>query len=302
MGSAVVANSIFFYALASGMFKDAGLNVSYKLMSPSLYTATLASGDADIALGGASGAFLPPAQGKETSVMHSQVGRGSAAFVGGAPSIQSIEGCTKLVTTSKGSTLYGWAVSLQHVFGYTYDIVEVADPTTLVPTVASGKADCALADYGNISAGVAAGQLHLVFDPREHKDKLPLVIEGGTWGFTENLQAKHNEVTRFIGAMVKSGRILKSGDVTDEQVIDTLQTIPDFASQNKATLLTAYGINKAFFAPDDGYITEKAYTAYRSWLIDGGFPVNDTDEVWSYKRRVDMSYFKDSVGEPQLDS
>lgn len=299
--SAAVSNAAFYYSLAAGFFDDANLDVTYTVDDPALQTTNVVSGRSDLAFTGITQAFVPVDQGKETTIIYGFIGGGAQAFVGGIPEHDSVGDCETLVTLTEGTGAYAWALEVQRAFDADFEITTLGDPALLAPAVVSGQADCYLMTYERMAPQLAAGDMVVLFDPRE-KDSAPDgfptdLVEGGVWGLTETIDAKREAITRFLAAM--DAGVADMRTKTAEEVIAILRQDPTFQATEEAAQIVSFEVSEPLISPNEGYLDEEGFEALIDFAqLAGQAFIDPDDPAWSYGARVDMSYYDDGIGAP----
>ncbi|TAK71118.1 MAG: ABC transporter substrate-binding protein [Actinomycetota bacterium] len=295
LGAVAVTLSPVWLAQQLGYFKDAGVDVTISNAGGQVAT-SVASGQADVAMLGLPGALAVANQGRATSVIGWVLGKRGSGFTVGRPGINSITDCKTLATLPPGTSIYAWGEIYKSAFGATYQHVTFGDPPTVVANVVSGNVDCALTSYDQFYAGIKAGKLHLIVDPRDEAS-LPAQIrstdfmDASLWGATDTLKSKREAVTRFMVGFKRALAYIKSA--TPEQIADTLLQNNDWKTFPREDLVALAAANKPLLGgPEAGYISEKNWQGALQVAKLGGLAyVDPASPKWSYQTLVDMSYF-----------
>jgi NMT1/THI5 like len=297
-----------YLAVVGGYTKAQGLDVTIKNVGSANVLNLVVAGQADIGETGLATALVPVNQGKDTKIILGLTGHGASAFVSAAkPGITSITQCTRVSSTVQGTAGYTWAALYKYLFKSKYTIVPLSDSTTLLPSILSGSSDCAVSGYPSVAAAVDAGKVHLLIDPA-HPATLPARVkpsfnaaaEVGLFGLTSTLKSKRADIVKLLKAINNAYKALLATS-TPAQLASLLRQHPDYAALSQDALTTQ--IAQADFAqyPAKGYLFQDTWKAEFGWLVNGlPFTLpNLKDPIWSYKNRVDMTYYDTANGRPK---
>lgn len=283
----------------AGLFDDENLDVSIALVGSGM-SASVVSGDADLALQGLTGALTVAEQGQDTKVLYGNVGGGSAGWMVAREGIDEVEDCGEVASLSPGSSVYAWAEVYKEAFGASWENIALNDPAAGVAGVAAGQYDCAVTAYSVLSSALEDGKVHVIVDPRdaeswpEELQEGSTIIEGSIWGIEENIQEKREAIVRFFRAYQKGLELIR--DSSSQELSDLLRESTDWESFSAETLPELLDFNSYSWAPDDGMISEDAWPTQIAFSKAAGIDVDEAEPQWSYESRVDMSYLEEAQG------
>jgi hypothetical protein len=284
-----------YLSLYNGAFDAENVSVNLKVVSPGAIAATIISGQADVAMSGPATVFPLVKNGQDASIIYQTTTNGISGYVVGNPKIKSVKDCTKFASSQQGSTAYAWAEEYKKLFNANYTILQLTDTTTIPAAVVSGTADCAGGAQSNFAAQLAAHQVLTLIDPANPKtlpSNFPKPIMGGCiWGVKSNLQSKKAAVSAFVkGLQTTLNGTLKKD--SPDQLATLMRKSPDFQAVSQADMVTAIQQLKPYVGPNQGNVTQDEWTAELNWSLSTGISyLSTTDPLWSYKQRVDMSYY-----------
>lgn len=289
-GGASANQMVPYLAETLGYAKEEGLDLKVKTLEANTVAAVVA-GRADIAEFGAGSALAPVGEGKDTSIIVGLQGGETTGFVMAGKGIDEITQCKRLATNPKGSSAYSSAAAYKKATGATYDIVEFTTPADVAASVVSGQTDCASSSLGVLSAGLSQG-LHLIIDPNKPEQIPPDSIQGtvgvSLWGMKDELQKKSAAVEKLMKALVKVQKYLETA--TPDEIAASLKKNSDFTAYEAAALATAVKGELPFLFPNDGRIDADQWPATLTYYKYGNPAIDPTGDVWSFDKRVDMSY------------
>lgn len=280
-----------------GYFKAQNLDVQITT-SPNLVS-DVVSGRVDIAFAGVAAAFAPVKDGKGTSIIWAETGNGSSneVFAAADSKVRTISDCTRLATGQPTTALYSWAVYDKAQFNASYAIIPFSDLSAAVATVVSGQNDCGLAPLAQFVPLVNSGKLKVVFKSEDTPAAAKVIPIATVWGLTANLQAKKGAVSAFLKALSQGVTYVQGHTAAD--VATLLRQDADFQPFQLPALTTSVGQAIPKLAPSAGYIDEASWprvvTFYKENL--GGSAPDAA--LYSYKQRVDMSYYEAGIGKPK---
>jgi ABC-type nitrate/sulfonate/bicarbonate transport system substrate-binding protein len=293
-----------YVAKINGYFDAVNLDVQIKNFGANVITG-MVSGQLDLAFQGANSAMLPVRDGADTTVIYNNVGGGVSAFVyGGVPKVKTISDCTRMGSSPVGTSAYGWAVAEKKLFNGNWLLVPGDNPIT-VASLASGAIDCATGAPGGYSDLAVAGKARLLLNPKDPGTFPPGTLpssfdflEAAIFGMKANIQKKQDAVVRFLKAYQRAVADVRSQ--TPEQLAATLKKNADWGPFDAAKLKVSIGLVQSFYAPHDGYIPESVWPgSLQFYSLGGSTFIDPSDSKWSYKNRVDMSYYVKAVGKPK---
>jgi hypothetical protein len=288
-----------YIAQADGAFANENLTVNIKSVSPGVIASTIVGGQADLAMSGTSTLFPLVKNGKDTVAIYQTATNGISGYVVGSPKVKSVKDCTKFATAQQGSTAYAWAEKYKDIYKANYSIQQLADTGTISAAVAAGSADCANGAKAGFDSQLASKQVVTLVDPANTKSlpsNFPKPIMGGViWGLKETVSAKRDAVTSFLRAMQKTFDGPMKKDSID-QLATFMRKSSDFQGASQASMVTAVQELKPYIAPNNGEISTSDWNDSLQWSIDTGQTfLSLTDPLWSFKQRVDMSYYNDAT-------
>jgi len=289
----------FWVAYLQGYFKDESLDLTWQNVGANVQTA-IASGQADIGAIGAANALNLAKNGVDTVIVYNHTsGRGSG-FLFAKPGISSPRDCRSTATFA-GSTTYAWAVTLKRELNLSYDIIPLTDTAIVRAGILSGQFDCVVSSLSTLASLADEGKIHILLDPREptYPTSVPQGVSGGAWfGTRDNLLAKREAVVRFIHALGRGWADYQK--MTADQIGALLRKEPSFQQFSDSALVSGSTAAKPFAL--DGFISSPAWSATIRLYKDGQLgldAVDPTVAMWSYERRVDMSYYDAAIGAPK---
>jgi ABC-type nitrate/sulfonate/bicarbonate transport system substrate-binding protein len=287
-----------FVAKANGYFSDAGVDAKLLTNTGANTLTFLTSKRADLVMLGASAALVLPPKGVSTSIVYSFLGGGEAGNVGitadsGISDIMELSG-KRVGTQGTGNASWGWANLFSDYVeshgGKAFTIVPLANLPSLLGTLKAGR----------VEAGVGApswflgSDFKLLVDNADPPPELEGLVsaetmEAGIFGLTENLTSRREAVTRFLKGIRRADAWLKQA--SSKEVAETLHSLPEFASQTPEALEATVDVERPYWSPTQGVISqelwERSLENYGAWGTPG---VDVTDPINSYEKRVDMSY------------
>jgi hypothetical protein len=284
-----------YLSLYDGAFDAENVSVNLKVVSPGAIAATIISGQADVAMSGPATVFPLVKNGQDASIIYQTTTNGISGYVVGSPRIRSVKDCTKFATSQQGSTAYAWAEEYKKLFNASYTILQLTDTTTIPAAVVSGNADCAGGAQSNFAAQLQSHQVVTLIDPANPKtlpSNYPKPIMGGCiWGVRQNLQSKKAAVVAFIRGLQTTLNGTMKKDSLD-QMATLMRKSPDFQAVSQPDMVTALQQLKPYVGPSQGNLSSDEWTAELDWSLGTGIAyLSTTDPLWSYKQRVDMSYY-----------
>jgi ABC-type nitrate/sulfonate/bicarbonate transport system substrate-binding protein len=194
---------------------------------------------------------------------------------------------------------YAWAVWWKKALNANWELVQFSDNPAMTASLLSGQIDCAVNSSQSFQAGLDAGRLHLLADPQRPSTfpaSFPTGILGGSlWGMKDNLKAKQDAIVRFMRAYLKGADWILNNSSTD--VATLLRKNPDWATVQQQTVVKDFDNVRALLYPHHGYIAASSWPSVLEFaVVSGQSFIRPSDPMWSYARRVDMSYFKAAGG------
>jgi ABC-type nitrate/sulfonate/bicarbonate transport system substrate-binding protein len=306
-GNPDLTNIVFWYTYYSGGFAKQNLDLTISSGAGAAVAAQVVGGQADIGAPGVALAMGPPRDGKETSVIYSFAGNGIGAFVYGVPGVNSVKDCKKAGAVNSPGPAYGYASLLKEALGASYEIIRL-DGTALPAALQSGQVDCAIGPLNLLGPVVTAGKAKILYDNRNVSQR-PSAVESGLtegvfFGMKDNLQKKQEAVVRFLKALNETWTtVLKPSNADAAALANFLKTKApnDWPQTPESLTFQLQAFLGTFLVPNDGYIDAAKWNstiAFNAKYSELGF-LNTTDAVWSYARRVDMSFYEKAIGKPK---
>jgi hypothetical protein len=266
------------------------------------FTSLIATGQADIAMTSPSGAVSSANEGLATSVVYGTQSATASAYVVGLPDVKDPESCQNMVTLPQGYSSYGITLAMKKFFKADWNLITVDSPAAITATVLSGRADCAMAVAELFLPSIRAGKLKVLFTPktRKHIKAIPAGVRNQLsqvlWGTTSRLKKKKSLIQRYITAFDKCYREVTTKK-SPQEIAALLLKDPAFAGRQESDLaLTVQAYQGGMNWPDHGFITASAWNTTLRALRDSGFGfINPKSSKFSYKSRVDMSFYKKAL-------
>lgn len=283
-------------AQEDGQFAKQHVNVIIKHVGGFNVLSELLSGRGDLAAQGVASPMIAAKDGRDIVSLYEIMSGNGSAFVVGIPKIHSLRDCTRVTTTKFGTNSYGWTVLLQRLLGTHFSII-TQDESVQRAALAAGTVDCGVANYSIYGPLVAADRVHILLDPRI-KSTLPQgwpdrVVGAVYFGLRPQLEAKRPAIERFVRALHDTS-ISRYQNGNPDQTIAILQKHDDWKPFPAQDLVDVLKITRGFTS--DGYLHETEWPETLRFLVSSGYDfVNTTDPMWSYSRRVDMSYYRHAI-------
>ncbi|GAA1559640.1 ABC transporter substrate-binding protein [Kribbella lupini] len=284
-------------AEAKGYFKEAGLEVEF-VNSGSNVVSAVVSGQADIGSVGLPGPMLPAGDGKNTSIIAAKAAGGSAAHVAAKPGVSGIKECKSVATAGVGTVSYGWTKYYEKAFGLGWSIKAVSSATDAVNLMVTGQVDCSVLPSSSLAPVIKDGKAVMLVSPTT-KAGLPAdfptdIVGAVLFGLPDNLKKKKEAVVAFLAAWNKAVTFMGE---TPEQASEAIRTVPGWDTLSAANVRSALDAGKPFRWPNQGKINAASWPGQLEWFVNGGTALKGgtTAEVWSFDRRVDMSYLDQAI-------
>jgi len=292
IGAAGTYVAPLFLANVQGYAEEEGLDLDIQTVGTNVLNVVLA-GQADLGLGGV-GQSLPPIQeGKGTNILYALESGAVSATVVGTDDIDSIEDCTKVITSPQGSSAY--SATMAYLDAVDSDAAVTAVPTldAIIPALLSGEQDCAVNATSTFVGKLSEG-LHVIVDPQDEDTMpttLPLESTGIIlWGIDTHLAEIGDKVEALMRAMVKAEDFLATA--SDEEIVDALTQEPNLAAFTPDALATAFQGDKPFLVPNGGVIDEATWKNNLE-LYAFSFPqIAEGDSIWEFENVVDSSFIE----------
>jgi ABC-type nitrate/sulfonate/bicarbonate transport system substrate-binding protein len=285
-------------------------HVSVKLVEASNNTPTfVTSGQSDLAEITFVPALTAAQKGASTTVIYATNGgaNGAALFVKPGTTLQSIRsnpGC-KIATVAEGTATYGFAQIYKQTAGLNCQTVTLSSAAAQEAALASGQVQAFITTPQYIGASLTKSNLAILIDSRKPTDLAkyggPYVTAPGVgfWGTTSHLASKKPAIEAFLKAWNKARLdVINNPD----DAVNTLMKTALFQGQPRAVPEASVTADKAWLgtlAGNNGYITSAQWSQFLNQAATYGLPnFKATDPAFSYKSRVDMSYYTSALGQP----
>ncbi|MFR9805277.1 ABC transporter substrate-binding protein [Pseudonocardia sp. RS010] len=299
VGQADAFSAVAYAAKLTGEFDKAGVDVQFKVGGTTTFEQLELNGTTDVSIGSGVSAMAFTAQGRPTQLVYQYTSGRIGGFVYGGPGINSIQDCKNVVTGPANTSQYGFAVAYKRALNLSYNITP-ADPTVAAPGLSRGTYDCGIGNPSTYGTVVADGKAKVVVDAKTQTYVPPPTV-AGLHGLTTTLQQKKDAVERFIKAYDATWKsTFNSGTFDSGAIADILMKDADYAATPRAGLVNALDNTKPFLYPDAGYFYPDNWPATLEFFQnDVGLPsIKADDPKIAYDKMVDMSYYKDALGDP----
>jgi ABC-type nitrate/sulfonate/bicarbonate transport system substrate-binding protein len=298
LGGVGVFNSLPFIAQLKGYAKDEGVDIKIKIAGSEVINDVL-SGQADVAVNGATAALFPVTSGKETSLIYAQDTLASFTyFAASKSSVKSLTDCTTVSAGSAGTPPFLMANLMKQKANAKYRVVGYNLPTAQLAAVLSGSADCTAGTLSFLKPSLDAGKVHLVVSPEKEgtiPSGVPTTGPGiAVWGLTQHLQERQDVVKGFVKSLAEAQKFFESS--SDEDVAKLLRTDDHYASIPMPQLTSQVTTERPFLTKPAGNIPEDSWNDFLDLAKISLTGVNSSDKKWQYQTRVDMTYVKAAAG------
>jgi ABC-type nitrate/sulfonate/bicarbonate transport system substrate-binding protein len=292
IGAAGTYVAPLFLANVQGYAEEEGLDLDIQTVGTNVLNVVLA-GQADIGPGGVGQSLPPIGEGKGTNILYALESGAVSATVVGTDGIDSMEDCTKVITSPQGSSAY--SATLAYLDALDSDAAVTAVPTldAIIPSLLSGEQDCAV-NATSTFVGKLSDGLHVIVDPQDEDTMpttLPLESTGIIlWGIDTHLAEISDKVEALMRAMVKAEDFLATA--SDDEIVDALTNEPNLAAFTPDALASAFQGDKPFLVPNGGIIDEATWKNNLE-LYAFSFPqIAEGDSIWDFENVVDSSFIE----------
>jgi ABC-type nitrate/sulfonate/bicarbonate transport system substrate-binding protein len=283
----------FYVGKAKGFFEKHGIELEMVQVGAEA-APSLVSGHIDVDAGGINEPFPIVQQGKKIQIINGTYGGGVVGFVAG--SVNNIKECQKMATFTEGQQTYGWSVNYEEFFHANYELVSQTDFVNIPSVLAAGRTDCATGTYGILQPVVAEGKAKFLVDPRE-KQKMPpnltTMPEAGMYAMTSELEEHPETITKLLEGYNESVEYFEQ---TEPSVLakETLEADKGFGVVPESILAEGIEVNKEFFSPEHGLISEEGYKTILEFSETAGLDYVSGPE-FSYENMVNMSFLEEAT-------
>jgi ABC-type nitrate/sulfonate/bicarbonate transport system substrate-binding protein len=298
-GGVNVVQSNVWVAQQAGFFEQQGLDVKITV-SPGNTPTLIASGREDVGDSSAANALVPVGDGIETALIYNASADTAAAFVAGAPDVKSLADCKSLVTAATGTSLFSWATMFTGYPNVTDDIVPIADPASISPTLISGRSNCGVGTRDLLAGAVAKAKFHYIVDPTDPSTLPPEFPKnysgagGAFWGLAATFKERRSDIVKFLRAIRQADEFIQSKPPAE--VAQVLLKSPDWKPFDAETVAGQIERAKPFLAPNKGEILESEWPTSLEHFAVANKAIKVDDPKWSFKSRVDNSYLEEALG------
>jgi NitT/TauT family transport system substrate-binding protein len=299
-----IANAALAQSL--GYFKQEGLDVHMSAVAASSTVDAVVSGSADIAAFTVTGALLASNLGKPMTMLYGYQGNHQVGTFITKASIKSLDqlkalSSCKIASGPPGGGLYGYSTFYVKSLGLHCTLTTFGATPQAVAGVVAGSFDGGAFPYGDVADLANQGKVNMLIDTSKAADRKTYLGPGFTsnaWFASTGWVKSHKEaIIRLLRAFAKVDHALHT--MTSAQLGDALHNLPDPDWNGTSSQVWALGFSRLlpFLNPDGGYINEANWQTgletYAGWGLSGYDPKNPT---FSYKARVDMSYYESAIG------
>lgn len=288
-------------AQVNGYFNHQGVQVSLKVYG-SVAFSEAATGRADLAIGGASNAFAPAAQGRQTEIVRlDEAGPVSAGLTVATNSkyhtLMSLSGQRVSCLGVNGSS-WGSAHALSDYVvahgGKPFQIVPLTTDQAEEEAAASGQVAAAVAPPSIVGAYIASGKLRVLLNPASATAASIFgsnMVSEVEYGLASDLNSKQASVTRYLAALNQAASWAASH--TDAQVAADLLKSPLFTGFTQNQLSVSFSYDRPLIArAGNGMVTSVAWAKSLNQFATWSLGLNVHSAPISYQKMVDMAPLK----------
>jgi ABC-type nitrate/sulfonate/bicarbonate transport system substrate-binding protein len=294
--STVLQFADVYYAIETGMFEEAGLNLELIPNASTAMLPTIASGGADIALSPTPSALIAAKKDIDTRIIYNTRQFAGLALLSNKQSVDELKSpdC-RIGTTSVGTTAFSVGNQINEGLELGCSVIPVGGNSipTLVSGVKSGFFPAIVTSWD--TALIAQQQdpsLELLIEPEDYAEA-PLAPPNGpyvwmsVWGPKDVLASKATAIRTFLETLRQAEDEIR--DSSPEEVAEVVHGMEFYSAVPTDVIAQALEL-------DQGNATGKtisesdwkiALEAYETWGLDG-FVADDPTN--SYEARIDNSY------------
>ena len=281
-----------YLAAQEGYDKKEGVNVTI-VNAGSNALNLLVANQVDLIIVGVGSALLPVKDGKSTSFIYATLGNGVTGMIAGRKGITSLSQIKRMGTGGIGTSTYGYASYYKQKLGLNYDIVPFQDNASMSASLVGGSIDGAVNSASVLLPLVNQG-VKILVDPRDPAVRAKYIAgsfpESGV--IASDTSKNTIAIQRFMDAMKLSQQYLASHSA--KQIAAELHKVPDLQSIATDSLVTQVEATLPSYAPNKGEVTKSIWNLALSQYAFWGLGLDLTDARYSFKERVDMSFYDDA--------
>ena len=303
--SLTAGNAVTYIAIAEGFFKEANVEVTtIDAAGPNLLNLVV-SGQADLGQGSMTNALTATLQDKPMKVLFQYQGNAAGGFLAAKNEYTSLSQIKRVGAGGPGTSIFGYCNFFKAAAKATWECVPMESYTVRKAAFLSGQIDAVMDTYAQLFDMVEKGQAKAMIDVRKPEVRRLYMKEdtgdAGIWGLTETLEKKREAVTRFMTGIGKAVAWMDSH--TDMEIALSLKKVKTFDALTAENLAGQEKNYREVNHPNKGYITEAAWgvdlDGWALWGLGDAITSKIKDPIFSYKQRVDMSFYEVGIGKPK---
>lgn len=292
-----------YWAQAKGYFEEAGVDLEL-VVGEAAQTAQLVAGQIDLFWGGPQGSLFGIINsGKTVHTIYGTDAGANSYVVTSNDAVRTPADCVTVTTAPAGTVMHAYTKQIERAYGIKWDLTQLTTIPAILANVAAGRTDCAIGSISYYQSAIDEGRLRVIANPADPLTLPPewprFGVEAVAGGLPETLERNRAAIESVLAVYNTALRDFKATD--PHEIAQTLLNADRgwVAAGSADAIATALGEFKQFLSPDDGFISEDAWSATVTFFRDGGLSFMDTDQSrFNYSNAVDMSFFESAIGQP----